>query len=45
MLQVCEGHCTNYAYYGTQYGTECWCDDGTAEYDQNGQAVCDMECA
>ena len=27
------------------FETQCWCDDGTAEYDQNGQAVCDMECA
>ncbi|CAN0576488.1 unnamed protein product, partial [Ectocarpus sp. 12 AP-2014] len=24
---------------------QCWCDDGTSDYDQNGPAVCDYECA
>ncbi|CAM9620839.1 unnamed protein product, partial [Ectocarpus sp. 6 AP-2014] len=43
--QVCESLCANYTYFGTQYGTECWCDEGTADYAQNGPGVCYFECA
>lgn len=27
------------------YSGQCWCDNGTADYEQNGPAVCDFECA
>ncbi|CAM9199998.1 unnamed protein product [Ectocarpus sp. 12 AP-2014] len=41
---TCAAICSDYAYYATQFGEECWCGNNDA-YDTNGVAVCDMECA
>ncbi|CAM9730307.1 unnamed protein product, partial [Ectocarpus sp. 13 AM-2016] len=41
---TCAAFCSDYAYYATQFGAECWCGNNDA-YDENGAAVCDMECA
>ncbi|CAN0515420.1 unnamed protein product, partial [Ectocarpus sp. 12 AP-2014] len=40
----CANTCADYAYYGTQYGRECWCGNN-ADYDVYGEATCDMACA
>ncbi|CAN0380528.1 unnamed protein product, partial [Ectocarpus sp. 12 AP-2014] len=36
--------CADSAYYGTQYSEECWCGAKGADYDANGEGVCDMPC-
>ncbi|CAM9509059.1 unnamed protein product [Ectocarpus sp. 4 AP-2014] len=42
---VCGSFCADYAYYGTQYGEECWCGN-TSEYDTYGEStLCTMECS
>ncbi|CAN0303355.1 unnamed protein product [Ectocarpus sp. 6 AP-2014] len=40
---VCLDHCVRYEFYGTQYGTECWCGNNS-DYDAHGDGVCDMPC-
>lgn len=43
----CARHCLNAGavYYGTQYGSQCWCGDGDAKYDRHGPAKCNMPCS
>ncbi|CAM9971229.1 unnamed protein product, partial [Ectocarpus sp. 4 AP-2014] len=41
---TCAGLCSDYAYYATQYGRECWCGNNAA-YNINGPGVCDFPCA
>lgn len=41
--QICAGLCEDYAFYGTQYSSECWCGSAT-DYDRYGDGVCDMPC-
>ncbi|CAM9766583.1 unnamed protein product [Scytosiphon promiscuus] len=43
--EVCKIECSSYAFYGTQYGNECWCGDASSDYDKYGETVCDIECA
>ncbi|CAB1116410.1 unnamed protein product [Ectocarpus sp. CCAP 1310/34] len=40
---ICADTCAEYAYYGTQYGRECWCGNN-ADYAVYGEVTCDMEC-
>ncbi|CBJ28221.1 conserved unknown protein [Ectocarpus siliculosus] len=40
---ICASTCADYAYYGTQFGGECWCGNN-ADYDVYGEATCDMGC-
>ncbi|CAN0230057.1 unnamed protein product [Ectocarpus sp. 12 AP-2014] len=42
--EVCSEACAGSAYYGTQFSTECWCGAEGADYDANGEGVCDMPC-
>lgn len=44
---MCHSYCADagYFYYGTQYGSECWCGDEDADFDQYGSATCDLPCA
>ncbi|CAM9875999.1 unnamed protein product [Ectocarpus sp. 8 AP-2014] len=39
----CAATCSAFAYYGTQYGRECWCGNN-ADYAVYGEASCDMAC-
>ncbi|CAM9919517.1 unnamed protein product, partial [Ectocarpus sp. 8 AP-2014] len=41
---VCASFCSDYAYYGTQYGEECWCGNNSG-YDTYGAATCNMACS
>ncbi|CAN0066373.1 unnamed protein product, partial [Sphacelaria rigidula] len=43
--QVCATHCSAYAFFGTQYGTECWCGGSNVDYTINGEGTCDYACA
>lgn len=48
--QMCHNLCDEggYVYFGTEYASECWCGDETAEdiLDENGPAInCDMSCS
>ncbi|CAB1103402.1 unnamed protein product [Ectocarpus sp. CCAP 1310/34] len=40
-LEACAGS----AYYGTQYSVECWCGAEGADYDANGEGICDIPCS
>jgi hypothetical protein len=44
-VEYCRGNCTGYAYFGVEYGTECFCGNrlalGTPTLDQE---KCDMNC-
>ncbi|CAM9620491.1 unnamed protein product [Ectocarpus sp. 6 AP-2014] len=42
--EICSEACAGSAYYGTQYATQCWCGAEGADYDANGEGVCDMPC-
>ncbi|CAN0148389.1 unnamed protein product, partial [Ectocarpus sp. 12 AP-2014] len=39
----CADTCADYAYYGTQFGRECWCGNN-GDYAAYGEAACDMGC-
>eukprot|EP00903_Cladosiphon_okamuranus_P010393 g9831.t1 len=41
--EICSGLCSNSAFYGTQYGYECWC-GMTDDYDQHGEGECNEAC-
>ncbi|CAM9135257.1 unnamed protein product, partial [Hapterophycus canaliculatus] len=43
--EVCAVLCASSTFFGTQYGVECWCGDAFTDYDANGEAICDYECA
>ncbi|CAM9785404.1 unnamed protein product [Sphacelaria rigidula] len=43
--ELCEDACRGYAFFGTQYGQECWCGDASTDYDKNGVSEgCTFEC-
>ncbi|CAB1106277.1 unnamed protein product [Ectocarpus sp. CCAP 1310/34] len=43
-LAFCADFCAEYAYYGTQYGEECWC--GNSGYDTLGESTdCNYDCS
>ncbi|CAN0353187.1 unnamed protein product, partial [Ectocarpus sp. 6 AP-2014] len=42
--EVCSGLCSGSTFYGTQYGTECWCGNNE-DYDANGDGFCDISCS
>ncbi|CAM9249348.1 unnamed protein product [Ectocarpus sp. 13 AM-2016] len=45
---VCAAYCyresASYAYYATQYGRECWCQDADIDL-RHGEATCDYACS
>lgn len=45
--QVCKAHCSSKGkyYYGTQYGSECWCGEEGTDYNKYGSATCDRPCS
>ncbi|CAM9382480.1 unnamed protein product, partial [Ectocarpus sp. 8 AP-2014] len=43
--EFCATLCSDSAFYGTQYSTQCWCGDLNARYSENGEGVCDMPCS
>ncbi|CAM9602454.1 unnamed protein product, partial [Sphacelaria rigidula] len=43
---VCGSYCRGYAYFGTQYGSECWCGAAGTEFDKYGTSTsCTVPCA
>ncbi|CAM9844163.1 unnamed protein product [Ectocarpus fasciculatus] len=42
---LCAMQCADWAFYGTQYSSECWCGDINAPYSVNGEGECDMTCS
>jgi len=45
-LEVCAGLCADYAYFGTEYGRECYCGDTLAAGSEVALGSnCDMPCA
>ncbi|CAM9165509.1 unnamed protein product [Scytosiphon promiscuus] len=43
--EVCAELCATSTFFGTQYGVECWCGDASTDFEANGGAVCDYDCA
>ncbi|OIW26625.1 WSC-domain-containing protein [Coniochaeta ligniaria NRRL 30616] len=45
-VESCAAACTNYAFYGVEYGRECWCDDviESTAFLSPDASVCDMAC-
>ncbi|CAM9715370.1 unnamed protein product, partial [Ectocarpus fasciculatus] len=41
---LCADTCVGFAFYGTEFGEECFCGNN-ANYDANGEAVCNMACS
>lgn len=41
----CATSCEGSAYFGTQFGEECYCSSGSDELDSLGEATCNMECS
>ncbi|CAM9210695.1 unnamed protein product [Laminaria digitata] len=45
--EVCYEFCSKddeAAFFGLQYGKECWCGKSNDDYDENGTGRCDYEC-
>ncbi|CAM9735968.1 unnamed protein product, partial [Sphacelaria rigidula] len=43
---VCATHCSSYPYFGTQYGTECWCGGAGTDFDKHGtSSSCTTACS
>eukprot|EP00904_Undaria_pinnatifida_P003872 jgi/Undpi1/13486/HiC_scaffold_8.g03145.m1 len=40
----CQVLCSGSAFFGTQYGLECWCGASGIEYDRHGAGVCNFDC-
>lgn len=45
-VESCAAACTNYAFWGVEYGRECWCDDviESTAFVSPDPSVCDMAC-
>lgn len=44
--QSCALECEGYAFFGTQYGDECWCGGNETDHLQHGESeLCDFKCA
>ncbi|CAM9168500.1 unnamed protein product [Sphacelaria rigidula] len=44
-VDECAAICSDYTYYGLQYGVQCWCSD-SPDYDVHGSSRrCKYECA
>ncbi|CAM9751708.1 unnamed protein product, partial [Sphacelaria rigidula] len=44
-IDRCAMVCTGYAYFGTQFGNECFCGRTSDDPDELGRATCNMSCA
>lgn len=42
--EFCADFCRGSAYFGTQYGEECWCGEATDDPTVYGNAVCNWRC-
>eukprot|EP00903_Cladosiphon_okamuranus_P010392 g9830.t1 len=44
-IELCAGLCAGEAYFGVQYGVECWCGDASADISLHGTSTCDVPCS
>ncbi|CAN0092559.1 unnamed protein product, partial [Sphacelaria rigidula] len=43
-MQACSEACDGYAFFGTEWGVECFCGVASDVPDELGRATCDMDC-